>query len=114
MAVTPEVGEVVEARRQAREVADAVAVAVHEGPHVDLVDDGVAVPLRVGREAGAQPRSAERGARRSLVAIRRLPSPTVATDLPSCARRAAMMPPRGLRAGPASRGHSSDRSSTSE
>ena len=46
--------EVVELLDQAPEVADAVAVAVVEGPHVELVDDGVLVP---GRRAGDRSRS---------------------------------------------------------
>ena len=37
--VTPEVGEVVDAAREAGEVADAVAVAVEEGLDVEAVDD---------------------------------------------------------------------------
>ena len=43
-----EVLQVVELRGQAAEVADAVAVAVEEGPDVDLVDDRVLVPERIG------------------------------------------------------------------
>jgi hypothetical protein len=42
----PEVDEIVELLRQAREVADPVAVAVAEGPDRHLVDDGVLVPVR--------------------------------------------------------------------
>ena len=115
MAVTPEVGQVVEARREAREVADAVPVAVHEGAHVDLVDDGVAVPLRIGREAGAQPRPGSI-ARPSLsssaiaLAHRRHRPPVLRTPRgdDATSRRAA----HGPAAGPA--GQPSDRSSTSE
>jgi hypothetical protein len=43
----PEVGEVVELAREPTEVADAVAVGVGEGTHVQLVDDGVLEPQRV-------------------------------------------------------------------
>ncbi len=56
----PEVGEVVEARGQAPEVADAVARGIPEGPHRDLVDDRVLVPLWIGRKPRAQ-RFASRG-----------------------------------------------------
>ena len=45
-----EILQVVEVLREADEVADAVAVAVGEGAHVQLVDDGVLVP---GAHAGA-------------------------------------------------------------
>ena len=37
---------------QPREVAEAVVVGVEERPHVELVDDGVAVPVGVGEEVG--------------------------------------------------------------
>ena len=39
--------KIVEAAGQTREVADAVVVAVEEGAHVRLVDDGVFVPERI-------------------------------------------------------------------
>jgi hypothetical protein len=48
----PEVLQVVELGRQPREIADAVTVGVEEGPHVQLVDDGVLVPLAVVGGAG--------------------------------------------------------------
>ena len=47
-AVDAEVLQVVELLRQAREVADAVVVAVEEGADVRLVDDRVLVPERIG------------------------------------------------------------------
>ncbi len=47
-----EVLEVVEAGDQAGEVADAVAVGVLEGADVQLIDDRVFVPERVGGAAG--------------------------------------------------------------
>ena len=50
--VDAEVGEVVEVRRDAGEVADAVARAVGEGARVDLVDHGGAPPLRGGGDGG--------------------------------------------------------------
>jgi hypothetical protein len=43
-AVHPQVLQVVDALGQAREVADPVAVRVHEGLDVEIVDDGVLVP----------------------------------------------------------------------
>ncbi len=43
----PQVAQVVELGGQPLEVAAAVAVRVEEGPHVDLVDDGVLVPERI-------------------------------------------------------------------
>ena len=68
-----QVVQVVELRDEAPEVADAVVVAVAERPHVELVDDGVAVPVRaVVREgalrarrhrAGCYPRSRGRAPR---------------------------------------------------
>ena len=47
-----EVLEVVEARDEAGEVADAVAVGVLEGADVELVDDGVFVPEGISCTAG--------------------------------------------------------------
>jgi hypothetical protein len=47
-----EVAQVVELLGQPAEVAAAVAVAVAEGPDVDLVDDRVAVPRWVVRRPG--------------------------------------------------------------
>ena len=47
-----EVLEVVEVGDEAREVADAVGVGVHEGADVELVDDRVFVPEGVGGAAG--------------------------------------------------------------
>ena len=43
--VDAELGQVVEPLGQSGEVADAVAVAVHERLDVDLVEDGVLVPV---------------------------------------------------------------------
>jgi hypothetical protein len=42
-----EVLEIVELFDQAGKIADAVAVAVHEGPNVDFIKDRVLVPQRV-------------------------------------------------------------------
>ena len=50
--VDAEVGEVVEVRGDAGEVADAVARAVGEGAGIDLVDHGGAPPLRGGAGGG--------------------------------------------------------------
>ena len=47
-----EVLQIIEAREQAGEVADAVAVGVAEGADVQLVDDRVFVPERIGGAAG--------------------------------------------------------------
>ncbi len=44
--------QIVQLREQAAEVADAVAVGVGEGPDVQLVDDRVLVPQRIGGAAG--------------------------------------------------------------
>ncbi len=44
-----EVLQVSEPRREAREVADPVSIAVLERPDVQLIDDRVLVPFRVGR-----------------------------------------------------------------
>ena len=44
-----EVLQIVEPREQAGKIADAVAVRVGEGANVELVDDGVLVPERIGR-----------------------------------------------------------------
>src|SRR5439155_20469315 len=46
--VDAELGQVVEPLGQSGEVADAVAVAVHERLDVDLVEDGVLVPVARG------------------------------------------------------------------
>ena len=43
-----EIADVVELRGHAGEVADPVVVGIEEGLDVDLIDQGVAVPLRVG------------------------------------------------------------------
>ena len=45
--VDAEVLEIVEPGGEPAEVADAVAVRIHERPHAQLVDDGVLVPLRI-------------------------------------------------------------------
>ena len=50
----PQILEVVELLHQAREVADPVVVAVEEGLDVDLVDNRIAIPLRVGLDHGGQ------------------------------------------------------------
>ena len=49
-AVTPRPAQVVEAAHQPLEVADAVAVGVHEGADGQAVDDGVLVPEVVDHE----------------------------------------------------------------
>ena len=46
-----EVLQVVQARHEAGEVADAVVVGVGEGADMDLVDDGVFVPEGIGGTA---------------------------------------------------------------
>jgi hypothetical protein len=43
-AVDPEIAQVIEPGGETGEVADPVAVAIHEGLDVDLVEDGVLVP----------------------------------------------------------------------
>jgi hypothetical protein len=49
--------QVIEFLGEAGEVADAVVVAVEEGAHVRLIDDGVFVPEGIGGERHLQPRS---------------------------------------------------------
>ena len=53
--LTPSACEVVELLGQAAEIADAVVVAVEEGAHVHLVDDGVLVPVRAGGQLCTRP-----------------------------------------------------------
>ena len=48
--VDAEVLQVVELRREPREIADAVAVRVLERAHVHLVKHGVSIPIRPGQE----------------------------------------------------------------
>ena len=62
--------EVVELRDQPGEVAPAVVGAVEEGAHVELVDDRVHVPVRVGRQCV---RLADLARRRGGRALRRRP-----------------------------------------
>ena len=54
--VDPEIGQVVESRTHAGQVADAVAVAVRKAADVDLVDDRATPPLVVADEYIAGPR----------------------------------------------------------
>ena len=69
----PELLEVVELVDQAAEVADAVAVAVVERPHVELVDDRVLVPVRLAPTATAPARGwVGAGARRRYPCRRRI------------------------------------------
>ena len=53
-AVDAEIPQVVEPGGEAGEVADPIAVAVHEGLDVDLVEDGVLVPVQGPRGAHRQ------------------------------------------------------------
>ena len=65
-----EVLDVVELLRDAGEVADAVVVGVEEALDVQLVDDGVTVPLRVAAIDHRPPFQSAGGLRRQITAER--------------------------------------------
>src|SRR5690606_9089579 len=81
---TAEVLQVVELRRQAREVADAVAVAVEEGTHVQLVDHGVLVPVGHSLALSLTLLAADAGFRHTLL-LMWLPSAAAANRSSVCA-----------------------------
>ena len=86
--VHAEVAEVGQPRRDAGEVADAVAVRVGEGTDVDLVDDGVAPPALIGAHV-SHPRGQAR--------LRRMQS---GRPRSRCARRSRRSASRRRRAWP--------------
>ena len=80
--IDAQVGEVGEPRADAREVADAVAVAVREAARVDLVDDGVAPPRAlVARRGGCRLGSGRRDGACRREELAHEPSASLATAL---------------------------------
>ena len=73
--MTPEVLEVVELLDQAGEVADPVVVAVEERLDVQLINDGIFVPRRVGFDHGGRTPSVARDVAVAIAVSRS--SPTV-------------------------------------